>query len=96
MEGPLGREARVRIFDQATDVELANVVVTLSPRSPDSGLPFVPGFAQLPSLTEQFPQLVAAPLVRITVEPLTEDLRFWAFVSVTNSETQHVTLVTPQ
>lgn len=33
---------------------------------------------------------------RIEVEPVDAGLRFWAFVSVTNNETHHVTTVTPQ
>ncbi len=33
--------------------------------------------------------------VRVEVAPLTEGLRFWAFASVTNNLTQHVTIVTP-
>lgn len=33
---------------------------------------------------------------RVEVTPLSTDLRFWAFVSVTNNETQHVTVVEPQ
>jgi hypothetical protein len=33
---------------------------------------------------------------RIEIEPLTPGSRFWAFASITNNETQIVTLVTPQ
>ena len=33
---------------------------------------------------------------RIQIEPLTADSHFWAFASVTNNDTQIVTLVTPQ
>ena len=32
----------------------------------------------------------------VRVTPLTPGLRIWAFVSVTNNETQHVTTITPQ
>jgi hypothetical protein len=35
------------------------------------------------------------PALRIEVEPLTPGSRFWAFVSITNNDTQRVTLVTP-
>jgi len=35
-------------------------------------------------------------LVRVDVEPVTEGLRLWAFVSTTDNETQHFTTVTPQ
>ncbi len=34
--------------------------------------------------------------IRIEVTPITLGLRVWAFVSVTNNETQHVTTVAPQ
>lgn len=34
--------------------------------------------------------------VRIEITPLTEGSRYWAFVSLTNNDTQFVTLVTPQ
>jgi hypothetical protein len=34
--------------------------------------------------------------VRVVVEPLGGGSRYWAFVSITNNDTQHVTLVTPQ
>lgn len=33
--------------------------------------------------------------VRVEITPLSPDSRFWAFASVTNNETQHVTIVTP-
>jgi hypothetical protein len=36
-----------------------------------------------------------APEVRVEVAPVTEGSRFWAFVSTTNNQTQHVTLTTP-
>lgn len=36
------------------------------------------------------------PSLRVEVEPLTQGSRFWAFISITNNTTQHVTLVTPQ
>jgi hypothetical protein len=34
--------------------------------------------------------------LRIRIEPLTPGSRYWAFASITNNETQLVTLVTPQ
>ena len=59
------------------------------PRGPDE----YPGYAQL-----NIDGLVD-PLsgnLRIEVTPTTTGLRFWAFVSVTNNDTQHVTVITPQ
>jgi hypothetical protein len=35
-------------------------------------------------------------VARIEITPLTEGSRYWSFVSLTNNDTQIVTLVTPQ
>jgi hypothetical protein len=35
-------------------------------------------------------------VMRIEVEPLDPGLRIWAFASITNNETQHVTVISPQ
>jgi hypothetical protein len=40
-------------------------------------------------------ELMNAGRIRIEVEAQTPDLRFWAFVSATNNETQHVTIIAP-
>jgi len=42
------------------------------------------------------PELFDASTVRIEIEPVTPNMRYWGFVSITNNETQHVTTVTPQ
>ncbi len=47
--------------------------------------------AQLLNLRLAWPQVA-----RIEIEPLTPGSRYWAFVSLTNNETQLVTLITPQ
>lgn len=44
---------------------------------------------------QDFPELAAAGAIWIEIVPLTPGLRFWAMVSITNNETQQVTLVTP-
>jgi hypothetical protein len=55
-----------------------------------------PAYAQF-SLDElaQLPKPLPSTL-RLEITPLTAGSRFWSFVSVTNNETQLVTLVTPQ
>lgn len=58
-------------------------------------LPVRPAYAQL-LLADVFPNISAFQTVRVEVEPQGEALRYWAFVSVTNNDTQHVTTVTPQ
>jgi hypothetical protein len=100
-EPAAGHQLRVRIyqidpsvvdvFNQPPDVFLEEVVVTLQP--PHTGA-VLPGYAQL-SLSS----LSRTPLtgrLRVEIEPITSGLKFWAFASVTNNETQHVTTVVPR
>ncbi|HEX8155059.1 MAG TPA: hypothetical protein VF698_18135 [Thermoanaerobaculia bacterium] len=49
-----------------------------------------PGYAELPITSH------AAEALRVVVEPLEPQRRLWAFITVTNNETQHVTTVTPR
>lgn len=56
-----------------------------------------PGLAELGNLSD-LPELSTLndnDSIRIVVESLTPGLKLWAMVSVTNDETQHVTLLTP-
>ena len=84
---------RVRVYPLDSDTLLTEFTMTLLPQS---ALPFAPPpFAMIDSLSHAFPQIVSSGRVRIEVSPLTAGLRFWAFVSVTNNETQHVTVISP-
>jgi len=104
---PLGAENRVmlRIFDVDDTGDAARVEIrihslngtllhsetsafTASGYLPADGLPFAPSSIEIPLS-------VRAESVRIDIIPLTPDLRFWAYASITNNVTQHVTLVTP-
>lgn len=57
--------------------------------------PRFPTYGEIAWLTGELPEIAAEDRVRIEIVPLTPGLRLWAFVSVTNNETQHVTVVTP-
>lgn len=59
-------------------------------------LPHYPGYAQIYDLTGVFPQLQTVPYFHVNVAPDIPGMEYWAFVSVTESKTQHVTLITPQ
>ena len=86
-------QARIRVFSQTQfPILLAETVVTM---------PWFegitrPGFVLIPSLTSSFPAIRNEERVLVEVTPVTEGLRFWAFVSVTNNETQHVTVISPR
>lgn len=53
----------------------------------------LPGYTQLS--IDELAGVAGNERVRIELEPLTPGLRYWAFVSVTNNETQHITTITP-
>jgi hypothetical protein len=85
----------VRFFDLESGSLLAEELVALEEHPvPLTGAN--PYYAEIAGLTERFPAIASTSLVRVAIEPLTPGLRFWAFISITNNETQQVTLVTPQ
>lgn len=53
-----------------------------------------PGFAAIYSITDTFPQLRSYERFHIRLTPLDPTTEYWAFVSVTHNETQHVLLIT--
>lgn len=84
---------RVDMFDEAAGnlLQTAQFGVTPSPE-PTSGR--IPSTLELTDLRAMFPVITSAETVRVVVTPVNVS-RFWAFVSVTNNETQHVTTITP-
>lgn len=83
--------ARVRIFAIESTTLLSEQEVQLETRE---GLPFTPGYAQL--ALESILPTSSQGQVRIEIDPLSPGMKYWAFVSVTSNETQHVTTITPQ
>lgn len=56
-----------------------------------------PAWAQYGAITDLLNVPTILPVqLRAEIIPLTPGARFWAFISLTNNETQHVTLITPQ
>jgi hypothetical protein len=80
-------QPRLSSGDRATQFP-ANVIIG---NLPDA----FPQLASVPPTTLAFGQRRPAA-VRVRIDPVTPGLRFWAFVSATNNETQHVTVVSPQ
>lgn len=72
------------------DVMLAETEVT---GSTATGID--PGYAEIPAIVQAFPAVAARDLVRVDVQPVDPTTRYYAFITVTNNETQHVTTVTP-
>jgi hypothetical protein len=97
-------QARVRIYRVRPGASVKNPPTfadeLLQELTPVFALPqddfsrfWFPGYAQIPLSIDE--ELVAAGQIRIEIEPLDGRAEYWAFVSVTHNETQHVTLVLP-
>jgi len=86
---------RVRIFSQLDGTLLSSTELAL-PVWQVSTPPFVPGYAQILDLRDTFPQIAAHDRIRVELEPATEGLRYWAFLTVANTQTQFVTTITEQ
>jgi hypothetical protein len=96
---------RLRIYDMCgagpfdrdcTDTPLVDTTLPLPNGGEESYTnPDHPGFAMIGDLATAFPQLAPQSRVRIDLDPVTADLRFWAFVSTTHNETQQVTVIAP-
>lgn len=86
----------VRVLPVTSNVAIAELDLALAiPSEQNFDRPYYPGYASLQSIVE-IPGVAAQQQVRIEITPVTEGLRYWAFVSVTNNETQHVTTISPQ
>lgn len=107
---PLGTERRatLRVYDPEDRGDTRGVIVRIyafdgvllredayrfSPSGYGShaGYPFAPSFIQIP-----LPDSVGADRVRVDVVPQGEGLRFWAFISLTDNRTEHVTIIAPE
>jgi len=95
----LGASIVARIFDNDGAMPLVEIPLQFQVRDPNNFvttalLPFRPGCVQLE--LSSIPEVRGHEGIRIELQPLTPQLRYWVFVSITNNETQHVTTITPQ
>ncbi|HVE71131.1 MAG TPA: hypothetical protein VNI54_07160 [Thermoanaerobaculia bacterium] len=88
----------VRVFDQQTNRLVGEKDLVLSWHFAHHWVKmFEPPHVQIGDIRELLPAATALPeTLRIEIQPRSEGSEFWAFVSITNNETQHLTLVTPQ
>lgn len=86
---------RIRAYVQdetAPRLDTTRELVVAYPEEPTT-TPLNPAYYEIP-LAQLLP-LENNKLLRLEIEPVTQGSRIWAFVSMTNNETHHVTLVTP-
>ncbi len=88
-----GSAVRVRIFPFQGDTPVVDQTVTLLQASDTITAPSQIG---LHGLTAVYPALTGIGPFRIEVDAGSPVQRLWAFVSITNNDTQELTTVTPQ
>jgi len=79
----------------AADTLLGETTVPLSFAPLFGTQPLHPGYAEVTDLSTLAP-LGDAERLRLEIEPATDGLALWAFVTVIHDETQHATVITPQ
>jgi hypothetical protein len=63
----------------------------------EPGVPYnLPGFDAIFDITSAFPELAQFERYHLRLTPMNEGALYWAFVSVTHNESQHVLLITPR
>ena len=95
---PTAYPIRVRIFDEDSSALLVEdlPLVSFPGGASTDVFPVAPSFVQINSLTDAYPQIGGHDRVRVEVESAFDPAKpIWAFASITNNETQHVTVVTP-
>ena len=81
---------RIRLMDN-TSSDVSVQIVTLRPASYGGGSAT---FGYIGDLLTQYPQIAGKGPLHLEVDA--NGARVWGFVSVTNNETQHVTVIRPQ
>jgi hypothetical protein len=88
---------RVSYFAGSASSPVKSEIITLGGRGffVDAEFPPFPQNATVYDFTSA-PELQGIPSVRVRIEPLDDGTKYWAFVALTNNETNLVTVVTPQ
>jgi len=83
----------IRVLSGSTEVLPFTAIVLNADASLQGG-----SFAVINDLAATYPQLAGKSSLRIEIDPLIKSgaRAAWGFVSVTNNETQHVTVISPQ
>jgi len=95
IDGPDSLAARARVYDLLSGSVLRDVPLTLQRSSQAAFFPaYFPAYAQLDSLSSDLSNL-GTDRIGIEISATDPTQALWAFATVTNNESQHVTTVTP-
>ncbi|MHB0971506.1 MAG: hypothetical protein ACYC7A_16800 [Thermoanaerobaculia bacterium] len=89
------RNVHYRIFNFTSGALLAEGDIALTTPVAAEYHDTTPGWGGFLDLIGALPQLRAAETLRIELTP-EPGVRYWAYVSVTNNETRHITLIAPE
>jgi hypothetical protein len=92
-ELPLDGRMNYWIYDLETGAQVAFGILRLEPPANEQ----TPWSGTIGDLLAVHPEIANKGRLRLSISPLRADTgaRFWAFISVTNNETQHVTVISP-
>lgn len=96
-DGVVGAQVAIHVHGINGGDPIATLTRTLATReevSTSARLPQYPAYVAFDS--RELPAFQNAERFWYSVEPLTPGLRIWAYATVTNNATQHVTTITPQ
>jgi hypothetical protein len=97
LDGTTYGTVQVRAYDLVTEELVYDETMWLWPMSDErneQGQALRPSFSMECDLSSDIP--ANGHHIRIEVEPISEGLKFWAFVSVTNNKTQHFYTIVPR
>jgi hypothetical protein len=92
--GGLDSQATLRLVSEKTNATVVGAIVPLVSFDPTNTMPVAAASAQI-ALDTVYPLIVTGDPIRVDVDSEPTAQPIWAFVSITNNDTQHVTLVTP-
>lgn len=97
VEAHVPAQVRVEFYGGGAEPLAQRVLSLGTTRGTESpyALPDEPSFAEILNLLDEVPELAGLQQVRIRVTPVAAGPRLWAFVSVTNNATQHISVFTP-
>lgn len=98
-DGLDGTVVHIKVFPLDSEQLLAEADVTLhvfwdARTPPPDRLPMYPASARV-DLVGTFPQVRPFGQLRVVISPVSQGSKIWAFVSVVNNDSQHLTIITP-
>lgn len=86
----------VEIFDMESGLRLAAETVAAIHAPVFGPVPIRPAVVEIHQLASRYPAVSGSSSVRVRVTPVVPTTKYWAFLTVTNNDLQHVTTMPPE